>query len=79
MLNYAKNVPYGGKCVSVFPVSVWHDSGLKNDPIHLKFLTNVYALCKSNCIAFRIYCLNNVYTRVLKIISLLYGLWREIL
>ena len=69
----------GGKCVCISPASVWHDSGRRNNLIHLKFRTNVYVLCEISCIIFGICCSNNVYKGVPESISMHYSLWRKII
>ena len=37
-------------------VSVLHDSGNRDYPIHFKFGTNIYMLCKISCKVFRVHC-----------------------
>ena len=68
---------YGEKYVSIFPVCVWRKSCWKNRPIHSKFATNVYVLCKISSIVFGVHYLNNAYTGIPKITSLHCRLWRK--
>ena len=50
--------------------SDWQDSSHRNYPIHLKFGTNVYTLCKISWIVFDIYCLNSACAEIHKSISI---------
>ena len=56
-----------GICIPVCqPVFVERDSDRKNDPIHLEFSRNDYALRKINCIVFGLHCINRECTGIHK-------------
>ena len=70
---------YGGKFFKILSLCVWRDSGFRNFPIHLKFSTNIYVLCKISCMVFGVHHANRACTGIHKSISIHYKRWRETL
>ena len=70
---------YGEKCICISSVCVWLDGRSRNYSILLKLGANFYVLYEISRITFGVHHPNNMYTGIIKIISMIFGLQIEIL